>query len=247
MILLLPSAESIHKYTPNSMLFGASLSAKLGVEIEVQMAASYDELTSRILSGDVHLAWAPPVVCARVEDDVRHILTAIRQGRSSYQAALVVRAGEVRKKEELSGLRAAWVDRLSSGGYLLATYYLASIDMPPDATFSDQRFTGSYRAALEAVAKEEADVTSIYVTRTSREHARERIVELAGKHADVLDVLMFTRATPNDGLIVTNAVDREQASRIAEIIVSDPPVSLVNALEVDGFVLALPADYRMLR
>jgi len=247
MILLLPSSESVHKHAPNPMLFGASLSAKLGVTIEVQVAESYDALTSRVLGGDVHLAWAPPVVCARVEEDVRCILKAIRQGRSSYQAALVVRAGEVTRKEDLAGLRAAWVDPLSSGGYLLATHYLSSVDMPPDATFGEQRFTGSYRASLEAVAGGAADVTSIYVTRTSREHARERIADLAGKHGDLLDVLLFTRATPNDGLIVTNAVDPDQAEKIAESLVDEPPVSLAKALEVDGFERSLPADYRMLR
>lgn len=248
MILLLPSSyENLGKHVPITSLFNASLSTRLGVEIESRSATSYDGMVADILERRVHLAWAPPIVCARVENDVRCILKSVREGRSSYQAALIVRAGEVRRKEELRGLRAAWVDPLSSGGYLLATYYLASIDMPPDGLFGEQKFMGSYRAALDAVANEEADVTSIYVTRTSREHARERLIELAGRNADRLDVLMFTRATPNDGLIVTRAVGDDDARKITETLISSPPISLVKALEVEGFEQALPADYRMLR
>lgn len=248
MILLLPSSyENLGKHAPIASLFNASLSARLGVEIEVRSGARYDAMVGDIRERRVHLAWAPPIVCARVEGDVRCILKSIRQGRSSYQAALVVRAGEVRSKDELAGTRAAWVDPLSSGGYLLATNYLASIDMPPDALFGEQKFTGSYRAALLAVAGNEADVASIYVSRSSREHARERMIEIAGRDADGLDVLMFTRATPTDGLIITRAVGEEEAAGITEVLVSAPPVSLVKALEVEGFELALPADYRMLR
>jgi ABC-type phosphate/phosphonate transport system substrate-binding protein len=247
MILLLPSSDSVRRHAPNAMLFGASLTAKLGFPIQIRTAATYDALVSSVLRAEVHLAWAPPVVCARVEDDVRCIIKSIRQGRSSYQAALVVRAGEVRDKLALYGLRAAWVDPLSSGGYLLAAHYLASIAMPPDAVFEEQVFTGSYRAALEAVSSGSADVTSIYVTRTSREHARERLIDLAGKHADRLDVLMFTRATPNDGVIITKAADERQAAAISEILIREPPISLIKALEVEGFERALPADYRMLR
>jgi len=248
MILLLPSSyENLERHAPIASLFNASLSARLGVEIEARPGQSYDAMVADILEQRVHLAWAPPLVCARVEDDVRCILKSIRQGRASYQAALVVRAGEVRSKEALRGLRAAWVDPLSSAGYLLATSYLASIGMAPDGLFGEQRFTGSYRAALEAVACGEADVTSIYVPRPSREHAREQMISIAGKAADQLDVLMFTRATPTDGLIITRAVDADQADGITEILVSAPPVSLIKALEVEGFEKALPADYRMLR
>jgi ABC-type phosphate/phosphonate transport system substrate-binding protein len=248
MILLLPSSyESLGKYAPIASLFSASLSARFGLPVEVRSSKSYDTMVSDILEQRVHMAWAPPRVCAQVEDDVRCILKSIRQGRSSYQAALIVRAGEMTSKEALRGMRAAWVDPLSSGGYLLATSYLTSIDMAPDGLFGEQKFMGSYNAVLQAVAQGEADVASIYVNGSSREHARERLIELIGRDADQLDVLMFTRATPNDGMIITRAMNEDEAVGIAETLISEPPVSLIKALEVEGFVRAMPADYRMLR
>ena len=61
-------------------------------------------------AGEVHLCWAPPTVCAQVEGEVPAILKSIRDGYSTYQAALVARAGEIPMLEALQGLKAVWVD-----------------------------------------------------------------------------------------------------------------------------------------
>jgi ABC-type phosphate/phosphonate transport system substrate-binding protein len=247
MIFLLPPPRSQDEAVGDAPFFLATLSAWAGGEIQLDYAESYEEMTERIRAAEVHLCWAPPTVCAQVEEVVPAILKSIRGGYSTYQAALVARAGEVPKIEALPGLKAVWVDPLSSGGYLLARKHLESLDMDPGSLFESQHFAGSYRAALIEVVTRKADVTSVYAHRQNREHVTEILREIVFTAADRLAVVAFTRATPADGLVITRAVDDSLVERISARAESDPPPTLLKTLNVDGFTLALPADYKILR
>jgi len=50
---------------------------------------------------------------------------------------------------QIFGLRAAWVDRESVAGYLLPQGYLREKGIHAWQAFKEERFAGSYKAALE--------------------------------------------------------------------------------------------------
>src|SRR5438552_3039139 len=95
------------------------LSLSLGKPVQVEVAESYSTLARDLLSGALDAAWAPPFVCARIEAmGVRVLVRGVRNGVSTYRAALVSRVEKPLTLETLSGCTAVWADRESTGGYL---------------------------------------------------------------------------------------------------------------------------------
>lgn len=176
----------------------------LGAEVTIEVARDYETLRSAIIEGHIDLAWAPPIVCAAVQRSSLAILKAIRGGRSAYRSALIVRRGEARCLDDLRGARAAWVDHLSTGGYLLPMAHLRSSGYEPEDLLGDQFFVGSYGRALQGVLDREADLTAIYVHNSTHEAAEGSLRELVRNHTARLQALDFTREAPSDGLVVVN-------------------------------------------
>ena len=109
-----------------------------GKDIELVVAPTYEQLARDLLSGKVDAAWAPPFVCARIEAmGVRVLVRGVRNGASTYRAALVCRKdsaahpGHARRAPS-----AAWSDRDSVGGYLLALAFLREKGLDPAKTFA---------------------------------------------------------------------------------------------------------------
>jgi hypothetical protein len=70
------------------------------------------------------------------------IVRGVRQGASSYRAALVARADSALTLTTLDGSRAVWADRDSVGGYLLPMALLRDKGLDANKLFSSQRFAG---------------------------------------------------------------------------------------------------------
>lgn len=195
---------------------GAFIERALARKVEVGVAASYEALAKDLLAGRADAVWAPPFVCARVEAmGVRVLARGVRRGRSSYRSALVTRAGEGLTLETLHGKRVAWVDRDSVGGYLLPAAYLKAKGFEPAKGFASQHFTGSYKAALEAVLEGTADVASVFCPpeSTGLTYADGAEVVLPGK-GPAFSLIAYTEEAPNDGVPVGMGVPPEVVSQL---------------------------------
>lgn len=190
----------------------------IGVEVTIHVAPDYETLRSAIIESRVDLAWAPPIVCAAVQRKSLAILKAIRGGRSAYRSALIVRRGEAGSLDDLRGARAAWVDHLSTGGYLLPMAHLRGCGYDPDALLSDQFFVGSYGRALHGLLDGEADLTAVYVHSPTHEAADASLQELVRNHTKRLQALDFTREAPSDGLVVVNRPSHSDSHLVLEQI-----------------------------
>jgi phosphonate transport system substrate-binding protein len=180
---------------------------KLHKRTEIVVAQSYEALVKDLLSGKVDAAWAPPFVCARIEAmGIRVLVRGVRHGASSYRAALLCRSESPLTLNTLGGRTAAWADRDSVGGYLLAMAYLRSKGIDPNKVFASQLFAGSYKAAVEAVLNEQADVTSVFAPASKNGSARTGLHEVIPGREKELDVIAFTDESPNDGVAVSMSV-----------------------------------------
>jgi phosphate/phosphite/phosphonate ABC transporter binding protein len=126
-------------------------------------AATYKELVASVREGTSDIAWLPPVAYAWLAEAVTPIGSIVREGRTTYSAALVVRHDSpLRTFADLSGVRAGWVDPWSAAGYVVPRLELARAGIDPQAAFRDETFFGSHRDALLALARDECDVVGTY-------------------------------------------------------------------------------------
>lgn len=148
---------------------------RAGVAMESFEAASYQALARKMLAHEIHFAWLPPIVFARIERDAIDVLVTSHRGKhEGFESVLIVRADSaIKSLESLRGARAAWVDPWSASGYVLPRINLAVRGIDPRQLFSHEQFYGSHRAAITAVLDGSADVTGTYAARAERGKVRD--------------------------------------------------------------------------
>jgi phosphate/phosphite/phosphonate ABC transporter binding protein len=135
----------------------------IGTEVTRYDASSYEALATEVREGRVDVAWLPPIVFVRLADAVTPIGSIMRDGKSAYEAALVVKGdSRIRSIDALRGTRAGWVDPWSAAGFVLPRVKLALLGLDPRTAFRSERFHGSHRAAMTALAEGACDVAGTY-------------------------------------------------------------------------------------
>lgn len=210
---------------------------------------SYAQLEAALASGEAHAAWAPPGVCARAEALGGDILfRAVRGGATAYRAALLCRGErsiDLKRLDAMSGIapiRAAWVDPHSLAGYVMPRHYLRERGADLQETF-DETVLGSYQACFDAVLEGDADLTASYVGRRGSGY-----IDLLGNAAAELRVLAWTDEIPNDGVVVSPALDPALGRDVGDALsaafrnirLAD---KLALAFDADGFDLPAPGTY----
>ncbi len=136
---------------------------QIGAEVTRFDAPNYEALATEVREGRVDIAWLPPIVFVRLGDAVTPIGSIMRDGKSAYEAALVVRSdSKIRTIDGLRGTRAGWVDPWSAAGFVLPRVKLALLGIDPRTVFRSERFLGSHRAAMTALAEGACDVAGTY-------------------------------------------------------------------------------------
>ncbi len=248
-LLFPPTLGQIRAQTRAEVLSG-SLGRRLGRPVKVDVAESYEQLERAVLAAEVDLAWAPPSICAAADPDAAAIFKVVRFGESSYNAAFVGRAVNPPSMDGLQGARAAWVDPLSAGGYLLAVAHLREAGLEPSELFSSEKFFGSYQGALLSVLSGNADITTVYAHGKTDAAARRTLVENVGASASHLKPIAFTGAAPADGLIATSRLRGNEALLAAlerAVDGSLGPTLLLELFEADRLERAERDEYQALR
>lgn len=248
--LLFPPSLGELRASARAELLAGSLKRRLGEPVNVEVAKSYDELEKRVISDEIDIAWAPPMLCAKAEPTARAILKAIRNGRSSYRSALVCRAEDALDPAKLSGKRAAWVDPLSTAGCVLPRNHLALLGQ--ERALASETYFGSYRDALQAVITGAADLAAVYTTGGDEASVRASLATHVGSEGGKLRPIAYTIETPNDGLVFTAKLSSSEAERIVGALLpltdgSRGPTMLLEVCDAQAFLRARPGDYRVLR
>jgi ABC-type phosphate/phosphonate transport system substrate-binding protein len=250
-VLLPPSGGSVRAEARAEIVRDA-LAKVLQGPPTVTVAATYADIVARLADGTCDVAWAPPIVAAQAEGHVRAALQCVRNGRSTYRSVLVALASRKLAVDGLSGTKAAWVDPLSIGGYLLVRALLLVRGVDPDATFAEQRFAGSYPEALRLVLDREADVCALTAADESREALTVSVAQYASaRNANRLEIVACTEPSPNDAIVLGAHVPAAEVDRWrARLLGSELPrirTAFTLAFECSGFAETAPAIFAPLR
>lgn len=220
-----PAAAGLELQTQRRL--GAYLESRLQRRCSVLPVEEYDALAAALLSGAVDAGWAPPVVCAKLElQRAPIVLRSIRHGVATYRAAIVVRTASAITVDSVGAHRAAWTDRDSVAGYRLALGWLRARRERAQAR-TDDLFVGSYRAALQALLDERADVASVYAA-SGRE--KTGLQEIWPEKEHWFRVLAFTDDAPNDGIAATASLEPALREKLRDAFLALPETAYGDAL-----------------
>ena len=186
--------------------------------LRVEVAASYGALGDDLLANRLSLAWAPPIVCARVEmAGGRVALRAVRGGVTAYRAGIVCRVGLEPDLALAPSLVAAWVHEDSAAGYLLARSWLKQRKIDAVHGFKRALFLGSYVAALQAVADGRADIASVYASLDGAPQ-HSTLDEIDDVLRAKLQIFATTGETQTDGVVVAPHTNEDDGARVVAAI-----------------------------
>jgi phosphonate transport system substrate-binding protein len=246
-LFLLPPSVGAARARARGELLERALSNEMGEPVAVEVADDYSALEQS--AARAHLVWAPAGICAAIEGSARAIYKVVRQGRSSYRAALIARKEDRLTLQALEGKRAAWVDKRSLGGYLLVAHHLRSLGIDLERAFPTQEFLGTHPAVLAAVLEGRADVAAVSISGAGEEHV-EHALGLHGGRMSVESLcgLAITEPAPTDALVFTRALDEAHAKALEARLFSSGrgASSLCLAMEAEGFERAKDGEYAAL-
>ncbi len=247
--LLVPPSLGAARASARAELLESSLAGELGIDVRVHVAKDYSELQRDALANAAELVWAPSAVIAQL-DEVRALLRAVRGGVGRYHSALVARADKKVNVGALRGLKAAWVDPLSAGGYLLPLAWLRGQGIEPNLVFDRQDFLGSHRAVIDAVLDGHCDVAAVSTPSKDEEALKRALSFYAGGAADRLRVIGVSDSAPTDALIVTTKLEPAAAERVVQKLApirGRTPSFLLTAMEAERLERAPLEEYKEIR
>lgn len=189
------------------------LRAAGSTELRSRAAASYQDLARSVRDGSSDIAWLPPVAYAWLAEAVTPIGSIVREGRTSYAAAVLVREDSpYRSIADLQGVRAGWVDPWSAGGYVVPRLELAKAGHDPRTLFREEAFHGSHDNALFALQRGECDVVGTYAhpPREGESEARGPWSKLRDVHVRIIQVF---GTIPSDVIAVRRNLPPEDHAR----------------------------------
>lgn len=236
----------------------AAISESLGVPVRFVVSKTYADLIEQTASGAIDVVQLSPLsyVLARSRvPGLQLIASSLSFGTDAYSAFLVVRGdseihvlGDLHPSRRRRGWRPrlALVDERSGSGFLLPFAALLEHDIDPQRDL-EIIVSGSHEAAIEAVAKGEADMAGV----SSETLNSVRRGEVIGPGN--LRIVFKAGRLPYDALCVAPGIPEEVAGRIRTAFAlldtrTDRGRSaLRNARGLTGWVATEDARYDVLR
>jgi phosphate/phosphite/phosphonate ABC transporter binding protein len=228
------------------------LTERLGRRVELVIAEDDDELSDRLLSGELEVAALSPynyVRTHRRQPDLRLLASPVTPaGTSSYEGYVLTRVDSgVERLEDLAGRVFCYVRPDSTSGYLYPRALFRKIGLDPDASFSATRFGGDHLNTLRDLDRGACDGAAVYGSAwfTAREH---------GLAPERFRLLATTERIPFDAYVAGPHLSDEVSGAIADALLalapgSDTATSALRAAgaNIIGFGLAKDADYDPVR
>lgn len=217
------------------------LTIAMGVEVQLVLKRTYQEITSQLISGLLDAAWICgfPFVAYRRELDL--VAVPIWRGKPTYQSYLLVSADrEAANIVDLRGDVHAFSDPDSNSGYLVTRALLAEQKAKPQDFFRRTFFTYGHRNVVRAVATGLAQSGSVdgYVwevlTETEPELTRQT------KAAWRSDWMGFPPIATAAGNATSEAIARFRRALI-DMPTDQTGRSVLSLLRLDGFATGDPA------
>jgi phosphonate transport system substrate-binding protein len=219
-----------------------SLADALSVAIELPVVPhaveSYTDLLAGLHWGEIHFAWLPPMIALRAiaRGSALPLAAPVRSGSAWYWTALYSREDSpIKDISQLSGVRVAWVDQMSSAGYLVIRASLRAAGLDPQQAFSEEIFCGTHDAVAAAVQEGRADVGASFAHFDDSGRIRT-----AGWGKMPVNVIKCAGPIPSDILAASVHLPREIAQEIAEALTGDGHSAVQRAaselLDATGFV-----------
>jgi phosphonate transport system substrate-binding protein len=214
-----------------------ALSVALEVPFVPHSVSTYGDLLAGLHWGEIQLAWLPPMIALRavLRKSAIPIAAPIRAGSAWYWTALFTREdSHIQRVEDLDRASVAWVDHMSSAGYLVIRAALRADEVSLERAFGEEQFVGTHDAVVSAVMGGRAQVGATYAHFDDAGRIRN-----AGWGKQRVRVLKYAGPIPSDVLAASSHLDPALTLQVGETLTleghSDVKRAAMELLDATGF------------
>ena len=137
------------------------LSQKLGRPTRLRIVDSYEKMVELIKTEEVHLGVLSPLSYVRAkkaQPDLRLLASQVANGATTYSAYIITRSDSgITDLPSLKDKRFAFVDKLSTSGYLYPMAELKGLGIEPETFFSQVHYAGDHEKLMRWVMEGKVD------------------------------------------------------------------------------------------
>lgn len=196
--------------------FCDALSLATDMKVSSMSCEAYADLLAELHWGTLHLAWLPPMIALRAvaRGSALPVVAPVRGDSAWYWSALFTRDdGAIRDIADLKHARVAWVDHMSSAGYLVIRASLRAQGVDLGTAFGAESFEGTHDAVTQAVLEGRADVGATFAHFDDAGRVRD-----AGWGKNPVHVLKFAGPIPGDVLAASLQLPADVARAVSDAL-----------------------------
>lgn len=230
------SEKTLHKRYDH---FATYLSEQLGVKVRVHVCSDYAVAIEALRSGQAQLAslGVLPFLIARREVGAIPLFAPVAEGKQVYNSVIITRIDSgITDVSQLKDRSFAFVDPVSTSGYLFPMVMLEEAGLKPGSDFVTPMYAGSHQAVLESVFSGRVDAGGTFEAARGlylkEESAREQIRVLATS-ADI----------PFGVLAAGPSLSKETRERVCEAIEklnATPDNAVYAGMGLDAYIHVKP-------
>lgn len=191
-------------------------------------------------------------IIAKQKYDVTPVLKLVNRGREEYYGQIIAHKDGPKTIKEINGKRFAFVDPLSTSGYLFPLRYLTE----QKVKVKEKVFAGSHDAVVTAVYQKKVDAGATFYTPADLDGTpKDARWVVKTQFPDIFEkvkILQITGPIPNDPLVFRKDLPQELKTKLADALVKylktpDGKKNMFDMYHITDFKEANDKDYDIVR
>jgi len=220
------------------------LCTKIGKNAKTIIVSDYEELTKYIKNDLIDIGWFSPMayVTAKEKTNVIPMITPLIEGKDSYRGYIFT--SEDSRYKKLSHLKDsvfAFVDPLSTSGYVYPKQMLKEVGIDVDRDLKEAQFLGNHDNVIKAVLDGKVDAGATY------NEAWDRAAK--SSNLNKLNILEKTDPIPKDVIAAKPGLDQEILEETREIFLkADQEIKdVLRNTNITGFTASEDSKFDIIR
>jgi phosphate/phosphite/phosphonate ABC transporter binding protein len=220
------------------------LCQKINKNAKTVIVSDYEELTYYIKNDLIDIGWFSPMayVKAKKETNVIPMITPLINGKDSYRGYIFTKENSKYKKlEDLKNSIFAFVDPLSTSGYVYPKQMLKNVGINVKRDLKETLFLGNHDNVIKAVLDNKVEVGATY------NEAWDRAAQTL--NLDSLNILEKTDPIPKDVIAARSDLDQNILEETKNIFLkADREISeVLNQTNITGFTESEDKKFDIIR
>lgn len=224
------------------------LEKTLGLKIDFLVAAKYQDIINWLVEEKVDMAYLEATSYLEALDrgaKIQPLVAPIDKytGRPWFRSAIIVKAdSSIQSLSDLKGKKVAFVDKLSTSGYLIPAIAFQQLRIFPEGDFAQTIYADTHVKSLKALQKGEVDAAATNIP------FYMKLQKLGKLHPDEFRKIWESDYTSQVSIVISKKLPNKLVEKLKLAFLQAPDgIEEIMGIQSTGYTLILDRDYTQIR